>query len=276
MTSATEHFQAGRLAEALAAALAEVKAAPGVTAKRVFLAELLCFAGDFERADRQLDIVADQDPGAALGLALFRQLIRAAQAGAEHFSAGRLPEFLDPPAPHLQRLLEAGLALRDGQGEEAGRLAAEAEALRPPCPGRLDDAEIDDLRDIDDLVAPVFEVLTSTGKILLGADGARRRDRVPRAGAAAGPAVAARLDDRHGRPGGRCLPAGAVCRGAPRTPTTAPGWAGSRNGRAGPAPRSSASGSAAGWRARRRYRSCRPAGSKHGRPPDAGAAHGEG
>lgn len=164
MTTATEHFLAGRLAEALAAALAEVKAAPGDTAKRVALSELLCFAGDFERADRQLDVVADQDPGAALGLALFRQLIRAAQARAEHFSAGRLPEFLDPPAPHLQRLLEAGLALRDGQGGEAGRLAAEAEALRPPCPGRLDDAEIDDLRDIDDLVAPVFEVLTSTGK----------------------------------------------------------------------------------------------------------------
>ncbi|MGK9169336.1 SciE type virulence protein [Inquilinus limosus] len=164
MTSASEHFQAGRLSEAIAAGLAEVKAKPGDTAKRAFLAELMCFAGEFERADRQLDVVADQDPGAALGLALFRQLIRAAQARAEHFTAGRLPEFLEPPAPHLQQLLEAGIALRDGRAEEAGRLVAEAEAARPPCPGRLDDTEIADLRDIDDLVAPVFEILTSTGK----------------------------------------------------------------------------------------------------------------
>jgi type VI secretion system protein ImpE len=164
MTSASELFQAGRLTEAIAAGIAEVKAKPGDTAKRAFLAELMCFAGEFERADRQLDVVADQDPGAALGLALFRQLIRGAQARAEHFTAGRVPEFLSPPAPHLQLLLEAGIALRDGRAAEAGRLVAEAEAARPPCPGRLDESEITDLRDVDDLVAPVFEVLTSTGK----------------------------------------------------------------------------------------------------------------
>jgi type VI secretion system protein ImpE len=164
MSDATAHFQAGRLADAVTAALAEVKAKPGDTAKRVFLAELLCFAGDLERADRQLDVIGDQDPGAALGLALFRQLIRAAQARAQYFAEGRLPEFLVEPEAHLQKLLEAGIALRDGRGADAGRLAAEAEALRPPCPGRLDETEFDDFRDVDDLVAPVFEVLTSTGK----------------------------------------------------------------------------------------------------------------
>ncbi|WP_395673226.1 type VI secretion system accessory protein TagJ [Inquilinus sp.] len=164
MTDATAHFQAGQLSEAVAAALAEVKAKPGDTGKRVFLAELLCFAGDFERADRQLDVIGDQDPGAALGLALFRQLIRAAQARAEYFSAGRLPEFLSPPEAHLQKLLEAGIALREGRADEAARLAEEAEAARPPCPGRIDDTEFDDFRDVDDMVAPVFEVLTSTGK----------------------------------------------------------------------------------------------------------------
>ena len=83
MSDATAHFQAGRLADAVTAALAEVKANPGDTARRVFLAELLCFTGEFERADRQLDVIGDQDPGAALGLALFRQLIRAAQARSE-------------------------------------------------------------------------------------------------------------------------------------------------------------------------------------------------
>src|ERR1700754_3223358 len=135
MSDATKHFQAGRLSEAVTAALAEVKARPGDTARRLFLAELLCFAGELERADRQLDVVADQDPGAAPGLALFRQLIRAAQARAEHFAQGRVPEFLDPPAPHLQRLLAAGVAHRAGRVGEAGRLVAEAEMARPPCPG---------------------------------------------------------------------------------------------------------------------------------------------
>src|SRR5687767_915932 len=56
-----------------------------------------------------------------------------------------------------------------------------------------------------------------------------------------------------------CMP------GPPAAPMTAPSWAGSPNGRAGAAPRPSESGSAAGWRARRRCRSCRPAGSKPAR-----------
>ena len=60
MSDATKHFQAGRLSEAVTAALAEVKARPGDTARRLFLAELLCFAGELERADRQLDVVADR------------------------------------------------------------------------------------------------------------------------------------------------------------------------------------------------------------------------
>ena len=164
MDPAHEHFQAGRLAQAVETVTAEVRLRPTDVDRRGLLAEFLCFAGEFERADRQLDLIADQDPRAALGAALFRQLIRGAQARAQVFAEGRVPEFLDPPAPHLQLLLDAGIALRDGRTEAAGHLTAKAETLRPQCAGRLNDADVDDLRDVDDLVAPVFEVLTSTGK----------------------------------------------------------------------------------------------------------------
>src|SRR5690606_17147809 len=77
---AKEHFSAGRLGEALAAATAQVRSRPTDVAARVFLAELLCFAGELERADKQLDLVADQDTTLAVGVALFRQLIRGEQA----------------------------------------------------------------------------------------------------------------------------------------------------------------------------------------------------
>ncbi|MFE0752559.1 type VI secretion system accessory protein TagJ [Inquilinus sp. NPDC058860] len=164
MSPAHEHFQAGRLAQAVETVTAEVRSHPTDVDRRGLLAELLCFAGELDRADRQLDLIADQDPAAALGTALFRQLIRGAQARAQVFAEGRVPEFLGPPPQHLRLLLDAGIALRDGETEAAGRLTAEAETLRPQCAGCLDDAEIDDLRDIDDLVAPVVEVLTSTGK----------------------------------------------------------------------------------------------------------------
>jgi type VI secretion system protein ImpE len=162
--NAKEAFDAGRLNEALAASLQEVKAAPGDAGRRGFLCELACFAGDLERADRQLDLLGDQDPQAAVGVALFRQLVRAEQARQQFFTEGRLPEFLAEPDALLKLHLEASIHLRDGRPEEAAKLLARAEEQRPKVAGRLDGQPFADLRDLDDLTAPVFEVLTSTGK----------------------------------------------------------------------------------------------------------------
>jgi len=54
---AGELFKAGRLAEAVAQQLQEVKAHPADQARRVFLFELLCFDGDLDRARRQADAI---------------------------------------------------------------------------------------------------------------------------------------------------------------------------------------------------------------------------
>ena len=161
---AREHFSAGRLAEAVTAATAEVRAKPTDVPARLFLAELLCFAGELERADKQLDVIADQDMSMAVGVALFRQLIRGEQARRQFFAEGRVPEFLDKPPPRLQLHLQASIALREGDQAEAARLLAEAEESRPAVAGTCDDVAFDDLRDLDDMTAGLFEVLTSTGK----------------------------------------------------------------------------------------------------------------
>lgn len=47
--SAADDFQAGRLREAVAAQTEAVRQHPDDPARRVFLAELLCFAGDLPR-----------------------------------------------------------------------------------------------------------------------------------------------------------------------------------------------------------------------------------
>ena len=93
--TARELFDAAKLNDAIAAALEDVKKAPTDTGKRGFLAELLCFAGDLERADKQLDALGHQDPQVMVGVSLFRQLIRAEQARQQFYTEGRLPEFLN-------------------------------------------------------------------------------------------------------------------------------------------------------------------------------------
>jgi type VI secretion system protein ImpE len=162
--NASQQFEAGNLPEAVAAALEAVKRAPADGGKRRFLCELLCFAGDLERADRQLDALAQQDPAATPAVALFRQLIRAEEARRQFFAEGRLPEFLAQPSPVLRLHLEASIHLREGRPDEAARLLDEAERQRPKASGACDGRPFTDFRDIDELTAPLFEVLTSTGK----------------------------------------------------------------------------------------------------------------
>lgn len=164
LMNARECYDAGRLQEAITALNDDVKRRPGDTTVRSFLCEMLCFAGNLERADLQLDVIAEQDAQAALGVTLFRQLIRAEQARRQFYVDGRLPEFLAPPTDGLKQQLEASIHLREGDVAGAARLLGEAEEQRLKLSGTCDGRAFDDLRDIDDLTSSFFEVLTSNGK----------------------------------------------------------------------------------------------------------------
>jgi type VI secretion system protein ImpE len=164
MSKAQEHYREGRIQEALTAATGDVRRHPADTRRRTFLCELLCLAGDLERADRQLDAVSQQEPNVMVGISLFRQVLRAEQARQQFFAAGRLPELLGPPSPALKLLLEASIRLREGRTAEAAELLAQAEEQRPRVVGICDGTAFDDLRDLDDRTASVLEVLTSNGK----------------------------------------------------------------------------------------------------------------
>jgi len=120
-------FRAGRLTPAIEAANAALRKNPADLGNRILLAELLVFAGNFERADTILDAAAQIDSTVMVGIAEFRQLVRAALARRQHSREGRLPEFLGEPTPVLRSILAARVALRAGDSEETVRRAAEAE-----------------------------------------------------------------------------------------------------------------------------------------------------
>ncbi len=164
MATATELFKAGDLSGAVAAALETVKGAPADGGKRLFLAELFLFAGDLERADRQLDVLFKPDSPDLPAVTLFRQLIRAETARREFFTAGRVPEFLGLPSECVKLHLEASILLREGKTAEAADVLGKADELRPHAKGTADGKAFDDVRDLDDLCAPFLEVLTANGK----------------------------------------------------------------------------------------------------------------
>ena len=159
-----EHFNAGRLDEAFSSATSEVKASPSDIGRRALLADLLCFSADYDRADKQLDAITKLEPNAMTVVSLTRQLIRAETWRQDFFLDGRTPEFLTQPCESAQQPIRASIAIREGEMSEAADLLAQVEEDRAAQACRAGEQEFDDIRDCDDLVAGVLEVLTSTGK----------------------------------------------------------------------------------------------------------------
>jgi type VI secretion system protein ImpE len=157
-------LRSDKLDEAIEHLNADVKKNPTAIDQRAQLAELLCVAGNLERADTVISAIADIDPKAMVGVALFRQLVRAEQARQQFYSMGRLPEFVVKPDALLELELRAAIAAREGAHGELATLIAEREAARVPPTGVADGARFDDFRDLDDLSAAHIEVFTSTGK----------------------------------------------------------------------------------------------------------------
>ncbi len=164
MTTAQKHFDAGSLAEAITAAAQEVKSRPTDTHVRLAYAQLLCFNGDWQRADQQLDVVARQSPEGEKVIMLYRQLIRAEVARREFFREGRVPELLEEPTELLQAGLRLSISLRDEDESAIRETFEEYSRLQPLLSGSCDGSEFSGLRDLDDLLGPVLEVLTATGK----------------------------------------------------------------------------------------------------------------
>jgi type VI secretion system protein ImpE len=164
--NAQDLYTAGQLSEAIAAQNDEVRTHPADSARRSFLGELLCVAGNLERADAQFETIEKMHGGSGPAVGLIRQLIRAEKTRQEVHREGRVPDFLREPPQHVQLRLQAAAALREGDPVGATSLAIEAEELRPAAPGRSGGEAFDDFRDLDDLFGGVFEVLTSTGRYM--------------------------------------------------------------------------------------------------------------
>jgi len=95
--NARELYQAGHLGAAVQALGAELRDNPTDARRRVFLFELLCFAGDYGRAEKQLDVLAQSGPDAATGALLYRAALAAERTRNQLFEKRDYPA--DAPAP---------------------------------------------------------------------------------------------------------------------------------------------------------------------------------
>lgn len=89
--TAQQLLQAGKLEEAIQAISAEVRDNPQDVKRRTFLFELLCFAGDYDRAEKHLDLAAQGSQTAEMGALLYRAALHAERARRDLFAKKQYP-----------------------------------------------------------------------------------------------------------------------------------------------------------------------------------------
>jgi len=164
LSEAKSCFDAGDLATAIDKCQTILRQRPVDQQARRFLAELLCFDCNFERADKQLDILSTQEPDGAAGYIILRQVLRAAQVRQNFFHDVHLPTFVVAPDEHVRSLVRSLVAMRDGDTAEAVSALKHAETVRPVCTGGHGSQAFVDFRDADDRMAGIVEVLTTNGE----------------------------------------------------------------------------------------------------------------
>ncbi len=154
---AKEFLEANQLSAAIAELNQAVKSHPTDTRLRTFLFETLCFAGEYERAERQLDVIGLQSESAGIGVEIYRQLLKADKARQRWFSEGLKPAFLLEPPPWVSHVLEVGHRLRGQQTDEAKALLQQA-ATGSTLQGIVNGKPFTDFRDSDDRLGRILEV----------------------------------------------------------------------------------------------------------------------
>lgn len=86
-----ELYRAGHLTDAIKALSAELRDNPTDITRRTFLFELLCFAGQYDRADKQLEVLGQAGPESELGVLLYRAALYAERQRHDSFERGQFP-----------------------------------------------------------------------------------------------------------------------------------------------------------------------------------------
>jgi type VI secretion system protein ImpE len=93
LVNAHQLFKAGKLTEAILALNAQLQENPTDQRSRTFLFELLCFAGEFDRAEKQLDILEkDSSREAKLGSLVYKAAIHAEKTRQKMFEKKSFPQ----------------------------------------------------------------------------------------------------------------------------------------------------------------------------------------
>ena len=153
-----ELIKAGKLSEARQHLVATVKNSPADPVSRTLLFQVLCYCGEWDKADRHLQALSAQDISREAGTLGFRNLIHAEQERHKLTENNQVASFLGEPPAYLDLFISAREKLGGEKIDEAADLFNRLESLRPAISGTLNNNSFTGLRDTDSFLVPFLEV----------------------------------------------------------------------------------------------------------------------
>jgi len=96
---AKQLFEAGKVRDAEKELTAHLREHPTDVAQRTFLFELLCFSGDYDRAEKQLGVLAQGGTQAEMGAVVYYSALHAEKTRHELFQKLDYPQVSPSPSP---------------------------------------------------------------------------------------------------------------------------------------------------------------------------------
>ncbi|HEX8555032.1 MAG TPA: type VI secretion system accessory protein TagJ [Sphingomonas sp.] len=159
----------GDLDGARSALVEVVRSAPSDQAARMFLFQLLAVAGEWDKAKKQLALLAQLSPEAQMLSVAYGQAIDAELERASIF-AGKAPMPVLVASPWLEKLAEAVGHFAAGRTPEGEAAREDAFERAPDTPGTLDGESFDWIADADGRFGPSFEAIVNGRYGLIGFD----------------------------------------------------------------------------------------------------------
>jgi type VI secretion system protein ImpE len=137
----------------------QVRSAPQDAKLRVFLFQLLCVTGQWERALNQLNVSLELDPGTLPMVQTYREAIACETLRMQVFAGQKVPMLFGEPEAWIALLIEA--MLREGRGEPdaARQLREEALEQAPTTAGQIDGQAFEWIADADTRLGPTIEAV---------------------------------------------------------------------------------------------------------------------
>src|SRR5258705_7398048 len=153
--AAAQSLKDGDPAAALAHLQEQVRTKPADARLRIFLFQLLCVLGQWERALNQLTVASGLDPGALAMAQMYGDAVRCEVVRDDVFAGKKSPMIFGQPDQWLALLIESLLLAGQAEHARSQELRARAFEEAPATEGDIDKRPFAWIADADSRLGPV-------------------------------------------------------------------------------------------------------------------------